>query len=581
MDILSYLTDLLKTQKEVGIEGLGTFFKKKVPGRYDVENHLFIPPSYTLNFTTEVRDTAELISYISSARNISGDSAQYYIGLFAEDINRQIATSNQADLDSLGILTNVEDHLTLTKQGDPNLGFEFYGLPQISTIKEDQPIETPVEEPESEIVGLTESEPGESETQDSENVESEPEESTLESVTSEEENLEGTTTEELTEKENTVEDDLAQSAEEQDFDDRDDQEVYDEISENQPIITPVSRIEIETSEDLIEEEEEYEEARLNTQEVELLREEVELSPEEVEQTLEDVEPSSEDVEFSPEQAEASQTQYTDSNEQNNETANNEELQPIIQDDSEPKGKFEGPVDTIVDQQLEVPDSFVAGQENVAIPGPETGPAVVSDSGTANIWHFDRERSTSASAKSSGETTANESPANSDWIKYVIIGLVILIILGGIAYFLKPQWYGIEQKAIATTPKDTAIIAPIPVKTDSVMIDSSSDVVKSSAIDTASIVPAAAAAIEATDSVTWEIIGASLTKKEVDQYVKDMKAKGYAAKPVPNMPGKRRIKMSIATFKDEESAKEGRRLLVKKLNNNDLYIFQNKNTQKPL
>jgi len=48
-----------------------------------------------------------------------------------------------------------------------------------------------------------------------------------------------------------------------------------------------------------------------------------------------------------------------------------------------------------------------------------------------------------------------------------------------------------------------------------------------------------------------------------------------------MPGKRRIKMSIATFKTEESAKEGRRLLVKKLNNNDLYIYQNKNTQKPL
>ncbi|WP_448635674.1 HU domain-containing protein [Pedobacter panaciterrae] len=65
MDILSYLTELIKTRKEVGISGLGTFYKKKSPGRYDVETHSFLPPSYTLAFAEENRESQSLIAYIS------------------------------------------------------------------------------------------------------------------------------------------------------------------------------------------------------------------------------------------------------------------------------------------------------------------------------------------------------------------------------------------------------------------------------------------------------------------------------------------------------------------------------------
>jgi len=77
MDILLYLTELLQTRKNVGVAGLGTFYKKKSPGKYDAEKHAFLPPSFTLAFTTEVKESEELSSYISGKRNISTESANY------------------------------------------------------------------------------------------------------------------------------------------------------------------------------------------------------------------------------------------------------------------------------------------------------------------------------------------------------------------------------------------------------------------------------------------------------------------------------------------------------------------------
>jgi len=488
MDILSYLTDLLKTQKEVGIEGLGTFFKKKIPGKYDVENHLFIPPSHNLNFTTEVRDTDVLVDYISNARNISEESARYYIGLFAEDIHRQIAVNNQADLDSLGVLTPIDEQLTLVKQQDPNLGFEFYGLPKIRVVRA-----------ESESISAEEPLSGKGES-----AEIDPSEAAIQQSTPD---LEEQIIEEpgVLAEETIKVDNLPIPLDVNDNKELDNQETYDEISEPQPVIGQVPGMEIETSEKLIEEED----------------------------RKEDEEPRVEDSNPAP-----------------------------------------------IDQQLEVPDSFVGEQEN-QIQELNVPAKAISDNESANIWHFDREKSTPV--KSSEEAEQTEMAKGSGWINYVVIGLVILIILAGVAYFVKPEWFGMAPKASVTLPKEVVQNkTPTPVKIDTVTTDSTNNAVTSADIDTmAKVGTPAVVPTEPKDSVTWEIIGASLTRREVNQYIKDMKARGFAAKAVTNMPGKRRIKMSIATFKDEESAKEGRRQLVKKLNNHDLYIFQNKNTQKPL
>lgn len=417
MDILSYLTDLLNKQNEVGIEGLGTFFKQKLPGRYDTENHLFIPPTYLLRFKAEINEGATLGSYLSSTKDISSDSAQHYVSLFVEDINRQLAVSNEADLDSIGKLSYVDDVLILKEQGNIDLGSEFYGLPKIST-----------KIPDETIIGA--------------------DVATVDEVESK-------------------------------FDD--DLEVYDEITEPTKVNLPEPKVEIETPETL--------------------------------------ESSTIDLEKNP-------------------------APPITPEKI---------------QELKAEEE-------------------TSKAATANIWHFDKERSNAFDNNLNNQPLEDVKTGTSGWIMG-LIAIIVLAVVGAGAYFLKPEWFGndrtplvkIETKDTIATPK----VQPVTIDT----LNNSDTTVLSNTVDKLSK-PLSAVDITK-DSTTWEIIGASLTKGEVSQYTKDMKARGYTVKPVPAMPGKKRIKMSIATFNSEESAIEGRKLLVQKLKNKDLYIFQNKNTQKPL
>lgn len=133
MDILSYLLELLQQSKEVGITGLGTFYKKKFPGRYDKEKQSFLPPGYTLQFTTDVKDEESLTSFISGKRNISLESAKYYIAQFVEDVNKKLEIEHEAELESIGRLFYTEhEGLSFEPSKSTNYGSEFYGLPTIT-----------------------------------------------------------------------------------------------------------------------------------------------------------------------------------------------------------------------------------------------------------------------------------------------------------------------------------------------------------------------------------------------------------------------------------------------------------------
>jgi nucleoid DNA-binding protein len=137
MDIILYLTECLQTRKTIGIVGLGTFFKKKTPGKYDAVQHAFVPPSYQLSFTTTVNEDSDLANYISNKRNITTESANYYIGEFAEQIQNQLADTQEADLGEIGKLKLVNDEITLIADQSNSFGFEFFGLP---TLAEPNPI---------------------------------------------------------------------------------------------------------------------------------------------------------------------------------------------------------------------------------------------------------------------------------------------------------------------------------------------------------------------------------------------------------------------------------------------------------
>lgn len=159
MDILSYLFELLQQRKEVGIAGLGTFFKKKYPGRYDKEKQSFLPPGFTLHFTPEVKEENILEDYVAAKRNISVESAGYYISKFVEETNLRLEEEHEAILDRIGRLYFTE-HAGLSFDPAENItyGSEFFGLPALSenNIEEVKPaVDKPEEEVNSEIPDKT------------------------------------------------------------------------------------------------------------------------------------------------------------------------------------------------------------------------------------------------------------------------------------------------------------------------------------------------------------------------------------------------------------------------------------------
>ena len=151
MNILSYLLELLQQSKEVGISGLGTFYKKKSPGRYDKEKQSFLPPSYALQFTSEAKLDQALANYISAKRNISIESADYYISRFVGEVKQKLEEEHEADLENVGRLFFTEhEGLSFEAAKNINYGSEFYGLPSLTETSVEE-TEQPRAEDEEEI----------------------------------------------------------------------------------------------------------------------------------------------------------------------------------------------------------------------------------------------------------------------------------------------------------------------------------------------------------------------------------------------------------------------------------------------
>ncbi len=134
MDVLFYLKELLNTNKTISIAGIGTLYKKKFPGKYDIEKHTFVPPSYKLNFTSEINESEDLANFIAQEENIDIDSAKLKIREFSEKIHNQLTKEKQFTLTGFGKIILENNELTFLNDEHNDLGDEFYGFQNLDEI---------------------------------------------------------------------------------------------------------------------------------------------------------------------------------------------------------------------------------------------------------------------------------------------------------------------------------------------------------------------------------------------------------------------------------------------------------------
>jgi len=477
MDILSYLTTLIKTHKEVGIPGLGTIYKRKSPGRYDINTHSFLPPSYSLSFTSDLKEQTLLTGLISKQKNISVDSATYFVEQFAQNILDELSGHQESDFGDLGTFSTTSGSLTFIPKQDSNLGFDFYGLPTLKT------------EPDTDKVEISETQP----------VEALP----------------------LQEEEPVVETEIPQVTEEQLELENNNADLGDGTDQDADVVLD--------------------------------------------------EPADNDVLIS----------HLDSTEQ-----------PVAAPENE---NDEQPVYEEIAEVTNVADTH-STQTTPVIETPENLTEVIEPTPVHNtVQEAYQPQVTEKPEEAVHFTLDYTEPEKSGIPAYlkIIIGIVVLAVLAGIIYLAKPEIFdGILKKSAnkpVATPDTTQIVKNIEqIQIDSIATADSirranekailaADSAKDS-IAAKKTVPSPAPAV-AEAEVSYEIIAASLlNQKEADNFLADMKKRGIPAK-VADMPG-RRVKISIGSFADEETAKKELEVLKKTTKIPGIYIYKVKHTNNP-
>jgi hypothetical protein len=132
MDIGKYVAELIQFHKEVGVDGFGTIYKKKSPGRYDSESRSFLPPGSTTAYKKEVTESNLLINHLVNQEGISRPAAADALSRYSLKLTQQLAEKGEADFPPIGTLRTLNGNTVLEQTADFNPGTEFFGLPKIT-----------------------------------------------------------------------------------------------------------------------------------------------------------------------------------------------------------------------------------------------------------------------------------------------------------------------------------------------------------------------------------------------------------------------------------------------------------------
>lgn len=105
MDIGLYISELLRDSKEIGLPGIGTLSKRRIPASYDTIKGMLNPPLEEIHLVGMDGPDLELVKYISRQKKISEASARYFIAKYADSLLQNLKQDGQAEINGLGTLS--------------------------------------------------------------------------------------------------------------------------------------------------------------------------------------------------------------------------------------------------------------------------------------------------------------------------------------------------------------------------------------------------------------------------------------------------------------------------------------------
>ncbi|TCD15653.1 SPOR domain-containing protein [Pedobacter psychrodurus] len=633
MDILSYLLELLQQRKEVGITGLGTFYKKKYPGRYDKEKQTFLPPGYTLQFSTDLTEEEALANFISAKTNIANEDARNYIVQFVEEVNQKLELNHEAELQNTGRLFFTEQGLGFEPVKNMNYGSEFYGLPSLAeTVIEETKTDSPQQEEEvyDEIAEApVATSPFENKSYQApviENVELDEVKDDLKNTLKHTENA----AEEITEAPEFIKEQHEEHPNR--FGHTPESELENIAAEHQAIETPESA---ETQEEKIEEvANTAEEVEVHESEVENIAteqpaietpESAETQEEEVENTVKEVEVPESEVENIATEQPAIETQEEEIDEVANtdeevkvsesEVENIAPEQPTIEtpesDDAQDEtnaAETSAPEET---NTIEVPETVIPQNEpltrfslrseteepktyiNLEDEAKKEEP-VIEAPAFIKEQHAEHPNRFGHAPIEHGEETRQ---GMSTWLM-ITIAVLALVIIAAITYLVKPELFTGQTtapaevgKMVIDSPKITVDTAKAKqdsiAKTDSILkanqVQKKTDTLKKMeakpVVKPTVEVPKENKIVPNTSPSTFYVIAASFqSEKKALVFIKQMEKIGLNAE-IAKVPGRLK-KVSIASFTTEKEAKEQKDILQKKLKGKGYFVQQKSNNTQP-
>lgn len=121
MDIASYIIETLETHNQVSIKGLGTFSTSTSTASINPDTQTISAPKKVYIFVPTVHngEIGHLIQYISSQRNLSEPSTNYFIDKWVEIVLEEVKTKGLAYRKPLGYFFNDEEGTIYFSENNP------------------------------------------------------------------------------------------------------------------------------------------------------------------------------------------------------------------------------------------------------------------------------------------------------------------------------------------------------------------------------------------------------------------------------------------------------------------------------